>query len=138
VDWDNPVFAPKERDLMFIGGGIGGAWNDLRESGWVFTGYGSAEIDLIAIAFFRYERIVVDIAEYGHKIFDLNASASDRLSNLRKPRDRVPPGQRYRYGPQVLFEPYLKRQQKNKVKETKLYRRKTAEETALLRIMRSC
>ena len=36
VDWDNPVFAPKERDLMFIGGGIGGAWNDLRGSGWFF------------------------------------------------------------------------------------------------------
>ena len=69
---------------MFIGGGIGGAWNDLRESGWVFTGYGSAEIDPIAIAFFRYERIVVDIAEYGQRIFDANASASDRLSDLRK------------------------------------------------------
>ncbi len=65
VDWDNPLFAPKERDLMFIGGGIGGAWNDLRENGWFFTGYGSAEIDPFAIAFFRYERIVVDIAEYG-------------------------------------------------------------------------
>jgi spectinomycin phosphotransferase len=84
VDWDNPLFAPKERDLMFIGGGIGGAWNDLRESGWFFTGYGSAEIDPIAIAFFRYERIVVDMAEYGQRIFDPNASASDRLSNLRK------------------------------------------------------
>jgi spectinomycin phosphotransferase len=84
VDWDNPVFAPKERDLMFVGGGIGGAWNDPRESGWFFTGYGSAESDPIAIAFFRYERIVVDIAEYGQRIFDLNASASDRLSNLRK------------------------------------------------------
>ena len=84
ADWDNPVFAPKERDLMFIGGGIGGAWNDLRESGWFLTGYGFAEIDPIGIAFFRYERIVVDIAEYGQRIFDLNASASDRLSNLRK------------------------------------------------------
>jgi spectinomycin phosphotransferase len=84
VDWDNPVFAPKERDLMFVGGGIGGAWNDPRESGWFFTGYGSAESDPIAIAFFRYERIVLDIAEYGQRMFDLNASASDRLSNLHK------------------------------------------------------
>ena len=50
----------------------------------VFTGYGSAEIDLIAIAFFRYERSVVDIADYGSRIFDLNTSAGDRLSNLRK------------------------------------------------------
>src|SRR5215831_11862647 len=84
VDWDNPVFAPKERDLMFIGGWIGGAWNNLREREWFFAGYGSAEIDPIAIAFFRYERIVVDIAEYGQRIFNLNASISDRLSNLGK------------------------------------------------------
>lgn len=84
VDWDNPIFAPKERDLMFVGGGIGGAWNDPRESGWFFTGYGLAEIDPIAIAFFRYERLVVDIAEYGQRMFDIQDSGSDRLSSLRK------------------------------------------------------
>jgi spectinomycin phosphotransferase len=84
VDWDNPIFAPKERDLMFVGGGIGGAWNDSRESGWFFTGYGLAEIDPIAIAFFRYQRLVVDIAEYGQRMFDIQDSGSDRLSSLCK------------------------------------------------------
>jgi spectinomycin phosphotransferase len=24
VDWDEPILAPKERDLMFIGGGVDG------------------------------------------------------------------------------------------------------------------
>ena len=31
VDWDEPIMAPKERDLMFIGGGVANVWNDLRE-----------------------------------------------------------------------------------------------------------
>ncbi len=84
VDWDNPIFAPKERDLMFVGGGIGGSWNDPRESEWFFTGYGPAEIDPIAIAFYRYERIVVDIAEYGQRIFDPKGTPGDQQSDLRK------------------------------------------------------
>ena len=37
-----------------------------------------------SLSFVTSERIVVDIAEYGQRIFDLNASARDRLSNLRK------------------------------------------------------
>ena len=84
IDWDNPIFAPKERDLMFVGGGVGGAWNNPLESDWFFAGYGDVEIDPIAIAFYRYERIVVDIAEYGQPIFGLKGSALDRLSGLRK------------------------------------------------------
>jgi spectinomycin phosphotransferase len=69
---------------MFIGGGIGGSWNDLRESEWFFAGYGPAEIDSLAIAYYRYERIVVDIAEYAQRIFDGVGSTTDRLTDLRK------------------------------------------------------
>ena len=84
VDWDNPVFAHKERDLMFVGGGVGGAWNDSRESEWFFTGYGSTDVDATAIAFYRYERIVIDIAEYGQRILDPGGSTEDRQHSLRK------------------------------------------------------
>jgi spectinomycin phosphotransferase len=84
VDWDNPVLAAKERDLMLVGGGVGGSWNDSREREWFFAGYRPAEIDSLAIAFYRYERIVVDIAEYGQRIFDGKGTPRDRQSDLRK------------------------------------------------------
>jgi spectinomycin phosphotransferase len=91
VDWDNPVHAPKERDLMFVGGGVGGTWNDPRESEWFFAGYGPAEIDSVAIAFYRYERIVADIAAYGERIFGSTESANDREASLRKLMDAFVP-----------------------------------------------
>ncbi|MBA3603793.1 MAG: phosphotransferase [Parachlamydiaceae bacterium] len=28
VDWDDPIMAPKERDLMFVGGGVASVWNN--------------------------------------------------------------------------------------------------------------
>jgi spectinomycin phosphotransferase len=84
VDWDNPILAPKERDLMFVGAGVGGSWNEPREREWFFTGYGPAEIDSLAIAFYRYERIVVDIAEYGRRIFDVLGTPRERQSDLQK------------------------------------------------------
>jgi spectinomycin phosphotransferase len=84
VDWDNPILAPKERDLMFVGGGVGGIWNQAREREWFYAGYGPAEIDSVAIAFYRYERIVADIVEYGEQIFGLKGSAEDRERGARK------------------------------------------------------
>jgi spectinomycin phosphotransferase len=71
MDWHNPILATKERDLMLVGAGVGGYWNESREREWFFIGYGPTEIDSLAIAFDRYERIVVDIAEYGEGFFDV-------------------------------------------------------------------
>jgi len=83
VDWDEPILAPKERDLMFIGGGIGGTWNDEQEVAWFYEGYGEAEIDMLALAYYRYERIVVDIAVYAQQIFEMRGSVKDRQDGLR-------------------------------------------------------
>jgi spectinomycin phosphotransferase len=62
VDWDTTIFAPRERDLMFIGGGIGGVWNEDREAELFYQGYGTTEVNRTALAYYRYERIVEDIA----------------------------------------------------------------------------
>jgi spectinomycin phosphotransferase len=82
VDWDEPILAPKERDLMFIGGGVGGIWNNDQEVGWFYQGYGQTEIDLLALSYYRYERIIVDIAEYSEQIFGLHGSAEERQKGL--------------------------------------------------------
>ena len=61
VDWDNPILAPKERDLMFIGGGVGGIWNSTQEEALFYRGYGKTQINTVALAYYRFERIVEDI-----------------------------------------------------------------------------
>ncbi|MCJ7703769.1 MAG: aminoglycoside phosphotransferase family protein [Anaerolineales bacterium] len=62
VDWEAPLLAPKERDLMFIGAGVGGVWNRPQESAWFYQGYGPVEIHSLVLAYYRCERIVEDIA----------------------------------------------------------------------------
>jgi spectinomycin phosphotransferase len=84
VDWDNPVFAPKERDLMFIGGGVGAVWDTPREESLFYRGYGPTEIDPGALAYYRYERIVADLAAYGAEIFGAQGGVEDRENGLRQ------------------------------------------------------
>lgn len=68
VDWDDPIMAPKERDLMFIGGGVANVWNKRHEEESFYRGYGRTEINSTILAYYRHERIVEDIAEYGHEL----------------------------------------------------------------------
>lgn len=68
VDWDEPIMAPKERDLMFIGGGVGNLWNKPHEEESFYKGYGSTKIDRTILAYYRIERIVVDIAQFCEEV----------------------------------------------------------------------
>ena len=61
VDWDELILAPKERDLMSVGGGLFGGWNQALEAAWFYEGYGPTLIDPVALDYYRYERIVGDI-----------------------------------------------------------------------------
>ncbi len=68
VDWDDPIMAPKERDLMFIGGGVANVWNHPHEVDLFYKGYGKTTVNQKLLAYYRLERIVVDIAEYGQAL----------------------------------------------------------------------
>ncbi len=90
VDWDNPLLAPKERDLMFVGGGVGGTWNSPEEEAWFYEGYGAADIDRTALSYYRYERIVEDLAVFADQIFGMQGSEQDRVKALRVTEQFLP------------------------------------------------
>jgi spectinomycin phosphotransferase len=64
VDWDDPIMAPKERDLMLIGGGVGNIWNKPHGEELFYKGYGITQINRTIVAYYRHERVIEDIAEY--------------------------------------------------------------------------
>jgi spectinomycin phosphotransferase len=82
VDWDNPILAPKERDLMFIGGGIDDIWKSEREEAIFYKGYGKAEVNLPALAYYRYERVVQDLAVIGEQLLLTDEGGADRERSL--------------------------------------------------------
>ncbi len=83
VDWDDPILAPKERDLMFIGGGLfGGHRPPAEEQALFYSGYGDTQVDEVALAYYRYERIIVDIAVYCESLLDTEAGGDDRAPSL--------------------------------------------------------
>lgn len=84
VDWDTLVLAPKERDLMFVGGGVGGVWRRDYEVKWFYEGYGQAEINRTALSYYRFERIVQDIGETCEEIFATTRSGEDHAVMLEQ------------------------------------------------------
>ena len=93
VDWDNPILAPKERDLMFIGGGIDYNWKSGQEKAVFFEGYGKTEIDLTALAYYRYERIIQDLAVIGEQLLLSDEGGADRERSYGWFTSNFEPGQ---------------------------------------------
>lgn len=78
VDWDQPVVAPKERDLMFISGGRVITAVSARQEALFFEGYGQTEIDREALIYYRAAWVVQDIGSFAEQIFlmpDLSVEA---------------------------------------------------------------
>jgi spectinomycin phosphotransferase len=93
VDWDNPLYAPRERDLALIGGTY--AWRRTKDARLFYRGYRSAitnpldeaelgvEIDPAALCYYRCERIVVDIAEFCQQLLATTDGGDDRTQSYR-------------------------------------------------------
>jgi len=69
VDWDETLLAPKERDLMFVVGGISSELVGPREEELFFQGYGATTLDRLALAYYRYAWAVSDIGDFGAQVF---------------------------------------------------------------------
>lgn len=78
VDWDDPILAPKERDLMFIGGGIDEIWKSKQEEAVFYEGYGKTDINLSALAYYRYERVIEDLVVICEQLLLTNEGGADR------------------------------------------------------------
>jgi spectinomycin phosphotransferase len=93
VDWDDPILAPKERDLMFIGGGIDEIWESKREEAVFYEGYGETEINLAALAYYRYERIIEDLVVICEQLLLTDEGGADRERSYGWFTSNFEPGQ---------------------------------------------
>lgn len=84
VDWDQPIFAPKERDLVFIiGATLGHLTVGPRESDLFLQGYENRDIDPIVMAYYRYDWIVQDLVEFGEQVLLRDDSAAVKADATR-------------------------------------------------------
>ncbi len=90
VDWDGVMLAPKERDLMFV---TKRAVIQQPHERSFFAGYGDVTIDPVAFAYYRYEWVVQELADYGRRILLMaDLGETTRAEALEGFRDLFAPG----------------------------------------------
>jgi spectinomycin phosphotransferase len=57
-----------------------------------YEGYGQVQVDPVALAYYRFERIVQDVEVYCDEVTHLSGSSEDREQSLRYLRANFAPG----------------------------------------------
>lgn len=68
VDWDETMLAPRERDLMFVIGGISASFINPQQEAWCREGYGPFAINPLALAYYRYAWALSDIGDFAAQV----------------------------------------------------------------------
>jgi len=93
IDWDGPLIAPRERDLLFVVGSIIAGVVEPGEEALFFEGYGPVDIDPQALIYYRYERVIQDLGEIGQSVLlEPNRSDQMRAEESRLARSFFAPG----------------------------------------------
>lgn len=92
VDWDTLIFALSERDLMYVGAQIDRVWPTKAEQAAFYDGYGPTVIYREAIAYYRCERAIEDIAAFGEALLLSGDGGADRAQSLRYFKSAFEPG----------------------------------------------
>ncbi len=83
IDWDAPILAPKERDLMFpFSSAFSDAPPDPRHKHLFRTGYGPLDLDPTLMAYYQTERTIDDIAQFLAAVADPAVGAATRANAL--------------------------------------------------------
>jgi spectinomycin phosphotransferase len=92
VDWDEVILAPRERDLMFVVGGIGHGLVRPHETECFLQGYGNRAVDDQALTYYRYAWAVQDMAAYAEQAFSPDSSPQARREAVDGFLEQFAPG----------------------------------------------
>lgn len=95
LDWDGAVLAPRERDLMFVLGGVNpSALAGAQEQARFFEGYGVpglVDVDPVRLAYYRCSWAVQDVADYAGRALDPRRPVEEREHVLQRLRSNLSP-----------------------------------------------
>ncbi len=90
VDWDQPILAPIECDLLFVT--VGAFVKDEKQEALFFEGYGKTDVDPLAMAYYRYARVVEDMGAFAESAFFMDVNDETKLDSLKWIRWMFEPG----------------------------------------------